>query len=151
MEESKLEPEPPRPQNSTRIFPPLYKSTGDASRDRLAFVHILEQLKVSTHGVKYCVILQYIDCKTQKRTGWVDHNVGIVLLLPKLILLTCTRFQALRGKLSVCFCLLMTQTHPDVSISDHMYRMAMLAMCSSNSELDIPKCVHCVSRNLWQS
>ena len=29
-----------------RIFPPLYVQTGDISKDRLAFIHILERLKV---------------------------------------------------------------------------------------------------------
>lgn len=29
-----------------RHFPPLYKSTGDSSSDRLAFFHVLERLKV---------------------------------------------------------------------------------------------------------
>ena len=29
-----------------RIFPPLHVQTGDISRDRLAFIHILERLKV---------------------------------------------------------------------------------------------------------
>ncbi|GLB43216.1 putative HD domain-containing protein [Lyophyllum shimeji] len=43
---------------------------------------------------------------TQKRTGWVNHNIS----------------------------------GPE-SISDHMYRMAMLAMLSSDNKLDIPKCV----------
>ncbi|KAF8876678.1 hypothetical protein BD779DRAFT_1629340 [Infundibulicybe gibba] len=27
-----------------------------------------------------------------------------------------------------------------ISISDHMYRMAVLAMCSSDSQLDISQC-----------
>ncbi|KAH9933407.1 HD domain-containing protein [Fomitopsis serialis] len=71
-----------------RVFPPLYQSTGDVAVDRLAFFHILERLK------------------TQKRTGWVDHNVP----------------------------------EPE-SISDHMYRMAILAMCTSDASLDISKCV----------
>ncbi|KAI0825774.1 HD domain-containing protein [Irpex lacteus] len=71
-----------------RTFPPLYSSQGNEAADRLAFVHVLERLK------------------TQKRTGWVDHNVP----------------------------------GPE-SISDHMYRMAVLAMCTSDSSLDIPKCV----------
>jgi hypothetical protein len=31
---------------SKRVFPPLYVQTGDISRDRLAFIHILERLKV---------------------------------------------------------------------------------------------------------
>ncbi|KAJ7498065.1 HD domain-containing protein [Mycena galericulata] len=70
----------------TRDFPPLYTPTGDASKDRLAFFHLIEKLK------------------TQKRTGWVDNNIP----------------------------------HPE-SISDHMYRMAMLAMCSSDQNLDISK------------
>lgn len=30
----------------TRVFPPLYKSSGDSASDRLAFFHILERLKV---------------------------------------------------------------------------------------------------------
>jgi len=71
-----------------RVFPPLYKSSGDSASDRLAFFHILERLK------------------TQKRTGWVDNNIP----------------------------------NPE-SISDHMYRMAVLAMCVSDQSLDIAKCV----------
>ncbi|KAJ6617023.1 HD domain-containing protein [Mycena sp. CBHHK59/15] len=74
--------------NSNRVFSPLYTSTGDVSRDRLAFFHLIEKLK------------------TQKRTGWIDNNIP----------------------------------NPE-SISDHMYRMAMLAMCSSDQNLDISKCV----------
>ncbi|CAK5273656.1 unnamed protein product, partial [Mycena citricolor] len=74
--------------SQTREFPPLYQSTGDASSDRLAFFHLLERLK------------------TQKRTGWVDHDIP----------------------------------NPE-SISDHMYRMAMLAMCTSDQTLDVAKCV----------
>ena len=38
-----------QPKSSKRAFPPLYKSAGDASVDRLAFVHILERLKVRTY------------------------------------------------------------------------------------------------------
>ena len=30
----------------TRVFHPLYKSSGDSASDRLAFFHILERLKV---------------------------------------------------------------------------------------------------------
>ncbi|TFK51989.1 HD domain-containing protein [Heliocybe sulcata] len=71
-----------------RVFPPLYRSSGDAPSDMLAFFHILERLK------------------TQKRTGWVDHGI------------------------------------PDAeSISDHMYRMSILAMCTSDQKLDVSKCV----------
>jgi len=35
----------------------VYKSTGDASNDRLAFFHLIEQLK------------------TQKRTGWLNEKI----------------------------------------------------------------------------
>ncbi|KAF9461078.1 HD domain-containing protein [Collybia nuda] len=88
MEEKPQDVTTPISSNSQRVFPPLYKPTGDKSSDRLAFIHILEKLK------------------TQKRTGWVNHNIP----------------------------------GPE-SISDHMYRMAMLAMCSSDTNLDITKCV----------
>ncbi|KIP02733.1 hypothetical protein PHLGIDRAFT_20410 [Phlebiopsis gigantea 11061_1 CR5-6] len=74
--------------SAKRNFPPLYVSRGDIASDRLEFFHILERLK------------------TQKRTGWVDHNVP----------------------------------EPE-SISDHMYRMAILAMCTSDASLDVSKCV----------
>ncbi|KAF8202182.1 HD domain-containing protein [Pholiota molesta] len=73
---------------SQRVFPPLYKPTGETAKDRIAFIHILERLK------------------TQKRTGWIDHQIP----------------------------------NPE-SISDHMYRMAILAMLSEDSNLDISKCV----------
>ncbi|KAK2462253.1 hypothetical protein APHAL10511_005749 [Amanita phalloides] len=74
--------------STTRTFPPLYTPAGNESVDRLAFFHILERLK------------------TQKRTGWIDHNI------------------------------------PDPeSISDHMYRMAVLAMCTADPNLDVAKCV----------
>lgn len=32
--------------SSKRVFPPLYIATGDPSKDKLAFIHILERLKV---------------------------------------------------------------------------------------------------------
>ncbi|KAK0497384.1 HD domain-containing protein [Armillaria luteobubalina] len=85
--------------SSTRVFPPLYTSSGDESADRLAFFHVLERLK------------------TQKRTGWIDHGID----------------------------------KPE-SISDHMYRMAVLAMCTSDEKLDIPKCVMmCVVHDLAEA
>ena len=49
MDESGSQFPPLRSQTPKRVFPPPYKSTGDPSADRLAFVHILERLKVSTH------------------------------------------------------------------------------------------------------
>ncbi|KAL1668911.1 HD domain-containing protein [Schizophyllum commune] len=53
--------------------------------------------------------------KTQKRTGWIDHKVthtSLSVFLP---------------------------FHQ--AISDHMYRMAIMAMCCSDTTLDITKCV----------
>ncbi|KAG1722650.1 hypothetical protein EDD22DRAFT_831291 [Suillus occidentalis] len=54
--------------------------------------------------------------KTQKRTGWVRQAY------PPLVW---------HGSL----------TRVSDSISDHMYRMAILAMCTSDSTLDVSKCV----------
>ncbi|KAJ7230457.1 HD domain-containing protein [Mycena pura] len=76
------------PASEPREFPALYTPTGAVHKDRLAFFHLLENLK------------------TQKRTGWVDNNIP----------------------------------NPE-SIADHMYRMAVLAMCASDEKLDISKCV----------
>ncbi|TEB33077.1 HD domain-containing protein, partial [Coprinellus micaceus] len=81
---------------SRRAFPPLYTSSGDQGRDRLAFIHILERLK------------------TQKRTGWVNHKIP----------------NPERQNSFFTFC-----------ISDHMYRMAILAMLATDQTLDVSKCV----------
>jgi hypothetical protein len=51
IDENESESRSSRPQSAKRVFPPLYRSTGDVSVDRLAFVHILERLKVSTHVI----------------------------------------------------------------------------------------------------
>ncbi|KAH6916327.1 HD domain-containing protein [Coprinopsis sp. MPI-PUGE-AT-0042] len=77
------------PDGSKRTFPPLYKSTGNPARDKLAFIHVLERLK------------------TQKRTGWVNNGVRHLFPL----------------------------------ISDHMYRMAMLSMLSTDESLDVSRCI----------
>ncbi|CAD6583936.1 MAG: hypothetical protein TREMPRED_003696 [Tremellales sp. Tagirdzhanova-0007] len=72
-------------------LPAAYKSTGNEALDTLAFLHLLEQLKV------------------QKRSGWIREGVR----------------------------------EPE-SISDHMCRMALMAMMIPNSQerpLDIPRCV----------
>ncbi|KAE8538951.1 hypothetical protein D1P53_005320 [Cryptococcus gattii VGV] len=72
-------------------LPPPYKSTGNEALDTLAFLHMLEQLKI------------------QKRSGWIREGVK----------------QA-------------------ESISDHMCRMALMAMMLPNSSerpLDISRCV----------
>lgn len=59
-----------------RTFPPLYSSQGNEAVDRLAFVHVLERLKVPirTSNSTIMVKLNAVN-QTQKRTGWVDHNV----------------------------------------------------------------------------
>ncbi|KAK8846624.1 hypothetical protein IAR55_005710 [Kwoniella newhampshirensis] len=72
-------------------LPPPYRSTGNEALDTLAFLHLLEQLKV------------------QKRSGWIREGVK----------------------------------EPE-SISDHMCRMALMAMMipsDSSQPLDIPRCV----------
>ncbi|KAF8328401.1 HD domain-containing protein [Cantharellus anzutake] len=63
--------------------------SGNEGGDRLAFFHILEQLK------------------TQRRTGWVNNRV----------------------------------TTSFASISDHMHRMSILALCTTDQGLDVSKCV----------
>ncbi|OCF37733.1 hypothetical protein I316_00860 [Kwoniella heveanensis BCC8398] len=72
-------------------LPAPYKSTGNEALDTLAFLHLLEQLKV------------------QKRSGWIREGVKEA-----------------------------------ESISDHMCRMALMAMMIPNDgdrPLDIPRCV----------
>ncbi|WVF70210.1 hypothetical protein IAT40_004999 [Kwoniella sp. CBS 6097] len=72
-------------------LPATYKSTGNEALDTLAFLHLLEQLKV------------------QKRSGWIREGVKEA-----------------------------------ESISDHMCRMALMAMMIPNDgerPLDIPRCV----------
>ncbi|WVQ83945.1 hypothetical protein IAT38_006089 [Cryptococcus sp. DSM 104549] len=74
-----------------KALPPTYKSTGIEALDTLAFLHMLQELKV------------------QKRSGWIREGVQ----------------QA-------------------ESISDHMCRMALMAMMLPNDAarpLDIPRCV----------
>ncbi|KIJ20593.1 hypothetical protein PAXINDRAFT_160158 [Paxillus involutus ATCC 200175] len=64
--------------------------------------------------------------KTQKRTGWVDHGVR----LPSIP----------------------TSEPARLTISDHMYRMSILAMCVSDTALDISKCVMmCVVHDLAEA
>lgn len=43
-----------------RIFPPLYVQTGDISKDRLAFIHILERLKVRARYLILRLILKVL-------------------------------------------------------------------------------------------
>ncbi len=60
---------------SIRTFPPLYVPTGEAAKDRLAFIHILERLKVHSKSNTFILFVLRILLQTQKRTGWVDHKV----------------------------------------------------------------------------
>ncbi|CCM02595.1 uncharacterized protein FIBRA_04698 [Fibroporia radiculosa] len=38
---------------SKRVFPPLYSSTGNTAKDRLAFFHTLERLKEAMHNFRH--------------------------------------------------------------------------------------------------
>lgn len=58
-----------------RVFPPLYKSSGDPASDRLAFFHIIERLKVRLTTIGVVPHRHVIVSQTQKRTGWVDNKV----------------------------------------------------------------------------
>ncbi|KAK0203112.1 HD domain-containing protein [Desarmillaria ectypa] len=125
--------------SSTRVFPSLYTSYGDDSADRLAFFHILERLK------------------TQKRTGWIDHGVRLSLCSQlETELKFYDRLAGQRGRvpvhLNIVIPMLTFRLAPFSSISDHMYRMAVLAMCTSDEKLDIPKCVMmCVVHDLAEA
>ena len=51
---------------SERTFPPLYSPTGNESKDRLAFFHILERLKVTTRShFKGFSSLRSVDSDTE--------------------------------------------------------------------------------------
>lgn len=60
---------------SIRTFPPQYVPTGETPKDRLAFIHILERLKVRAKAEIRLFVVFKISLQTQKRTGWVDHKV----------------------------------------------------------------------------
>ena len=47
-----------------RVFSPLYVPTGDISKDRLAFIHILERLKVEN---RFCNLILRLIIKF-----WLD-------------------------------------------------------------------------------
>ena len=44
-----------------RTFPPLYVQTGDISKDRLGFIHILQRLKVKKKKKKTDLILRELN------------------------------------------------------------------------------------------
>ncbi|PPQ65026.1 hypothetical protein CVT24_008174 [Panaeolus cyanescens] len=98
--------------SSGRPFLPLYVPTGEVSKDRLAFIHILERLKVRLLRIrKYLTYLTKINDRLKNaRDGWTIRQDNEVALFLR-------------------------------SISDHMYRMAVLAMLSDDPSLDVSKCV----------
>jgi hypothetical protein len=52
-----------------RVFPPLYKSSGDPASDRLAFFHVLERLKVCSVHYSATLILSRIADTEANRMG----------------------------------------------------------------------------------
>jgi len=54
-----------------REFPPPYVSSGDQSVDRLAFLHVLERLKVMYHYLSQIHTDQYI---TDPKTHWLAEQ-----------------------------------------------------------------------------
>jgi len=54
-----------------REFPPPYVSSGDESVDRLAFLHVLERLKVMYHYLSQIHTDQYI---TDPKTHWLAEQ-----------------------------------------------------------------------------
>lgn len=119
-----------------RSFPPLYQPTGDADTDRLVFFHVLERLKVLT--IIAIRTHAHLRIQTQKRTGWIDHNVSRETGLSMTNVLH--RFRTRRGTFRLA-CTRLVRAHFGHSISDHMYRMAVLAMCTSDVTLDVSKSV----------
>ena len=65
--------------STTRRFAPLYKPTGNENVDRLAFFHILERLKVRLFYFTKADETHLTPPQTQKRTGWVDNNVSVMV------------------------------------------------------------------------
>lgn len=66
----------------SRIFPSLYVPTGDTAKDRLAFIHILERLKVRNKNQTKCVnaltIYENEDTKTHRMGG----SQGMTVVYP---------------------------------------------------------------------
>lgn len=141
---------------SKRVFPPLYKSTGDASLDRLAFFHVLERLKVCKYQSTYCSVFFFLTLKLSRRKSAPDGlittsghclpvriSLNPTLQVPqqeRLVTLFCTFLGILPFLLLLSFSPLVELTRPP-SIADHMYRMALLAMCSTDTRLDMSKYV----------
>ncbi|CAE6513748.1 unnamed protein product [Rhizoctonia solani] len=108
-----------------RDLPTTYTPTMDPAVDRLAFFHILERLK------------------TQKRTGWIKFEVRtLTIFIYNHIDDVLGRYLAPKGKIQD-----KTANYPDrkidsvSSIADHMHRMSILALCTSDTSLDVSKCV----------
>jgi hypothetical protein len=132
--------EPANDAQPKRDFPPLYKSSGNVSSDRLAFFHILERLKVSasiciTEAVRhfYCRLKSGLDGSIIKCIVSFERCWSSLTRLARTI-----DTQPREVRFFVTFisdsCFFMRR-----SISDHMYRMAVLAMCVSDQTLDISK------------
>ncbi len=87
--------------------------------------------------------------QTQKRTGWIDHGVRISLRSQlESELKIRDRLADQRGRAPVRLNIMITCSPfaPFSSISDHMHRMAVLAMCTSDEKLDIAKYAAVVSQ-----
>src|SRR5258708_23257454 len=79
--------------------------------------------------------------QTQKRTGWIDNKVYRILRMLFIfsdVARTNYRYPTPRGAIVYhLYDASLSLMHR--SISDHMYRMAVLAMCVSDQTLDISK------------
>lgn len=66
---------------SQRVFPPLYKPTGDTAKDRLAFIHILERLKASLLGLmRFSRVIK--EMTADSKTYWMDGSPGMTVEYP---------------------------------------------------------------------
>lgn len=123
----------------TREFPPMYNPTGDVPKDRLAFFHLIEKVKVldlSTRSGLFSCESRNKSAQDGSTTTWVCYRESRSYIL----LTTAERSQIRRGTCTYVGVAFLDVDPWPVSISDHMYRMAVLAMCSSDRNLNISKC-----------
>ena len=110
-----------------RIFPPLYKSSGDLASDRLAFFHVLERLKVCFHHQRLgrpTIISTYRRHRSERDGSitMLDHVPPQMQFDPSLTQQHKTknyRSQTPRGKPPSPFSLsspLSTQTHASIHL-----------------------------------
>lgn len=65
--------------------------------------------------------------------------------------MSALRYRIQKGSY-ICMSVLLTNYNSQTSISDHMYRMAVLALCSSDVKLNIAKCVMlCIVHDLAEA